>query len=497
MRKQNLWISMLCLGLMIATGTTRLYANSEFEGSEEEWLNKCSVAQSSQEDAQKCQEFKEYYNQKSSSLEDEISNMQKKQSELAADLSNLRDLIEEMDETIKDIDDRIAFAEETVATMRTNIIALDSQMQEKQEEIAKLDEQIKRRMQSEQASIGTNRYVDVIMGAKDVVELIRLLQGIGIITENDQAQMDEAMQARADLKLQQEEQERLKADMEDQIQENEKLKEVQIAGKEEQEKLYAKHYQQQLAVMAQMETAKADISSMQGAIAGINTNVRDDIFETPSQNEPTETPETPDNEPSPEPGTPDGGEEGGSEEPTPTPGNTAMIKPIGYDWYCGTWYYPDGKTPHLGADYSGPSGAPVVAPARSLVLYANDPYGSTQYGSTLGWPYGGGNTIHLLTQVNGTTYGISFFHLSKGILVSPGQLVEQGQTVAYSGSSGNSTGPHLHVEVINLGTMSVTEAQARFAQTADFAWGSGWSLSSTCSNRSAPCREQPENFFGY
>ena len=52
--------------------------------------------------------------------------------------------------------------------------------------------------------------------------------------------------------------------------------------------------------------------------------------------------------------------------------------------------------------------------------------------------------MHLLTQVNGFTYGISFFHLSKELLVSAGDLVEQGQTVAYSGSSGNVKG-HIYM----------------------------------------------------
>lgn len=478
------WIAALsCMLIIAGMPTNTLYAKSEFEGNEEQWLSKCSVAQSSQEDAQKCQEFKDYYNQKSNDLETEISDMQKKSEELASDLSNLRDLIDELEAKINELDTRIQQAETQVGNLRETISELEQQMKEKQEEVARLDEQIKLRMESEQVSIGTNRYIDVLMGAKDIVELIRLIDGIGVITENDQEQIEEATQAREALKLQQDEQKRLEEDMEDQIQKNEELKLAQQTGKEEQEKLYAQHYKAQQAVLAQMQNAQADISSMQNAIAQINTNVRDDIFE---------------------PGGGDdegGGENEGGDAPTPTPspnpGNDSFIKPISYAWYCGTWYYPDGATPHLGADYSGPVGAPVVAPAKSIVLYANDPFPSTQYGSMLGWPYGGGNTIHLLTQVNGTTYGISFFHLSQGILVSPGQLVEQGQVVAYSGASGNVTGPHLHVEVINLGSMSVTEAQRRFAATADFAWGSGWGLSSTCSNRGTPCRERPEDFFGY
>lgn len=500
MKRKQMAVLISCMLIIAGIPATNIYASGEFEGNEQDWLNKCSVAQSSASDAQKCQEFKEYYNLKSSNLESEIANMQQKSSNLASDLSNIRELIVELDQKIQNLDKQIASAEENVARMRQTIIDLDDRMAEKQLQIEQLDAQIKLRMESEQVNIGTNRYVDVLMGARDIVELIRLLEGISVITENDQEQMDDAAKARAELQLQQDEQKRLEADVQDQIMQNEDLRAVQEAGKKEQEKMYDKYYQAQQNVLQQMETAKADISSMQGAIAGINTNVRDDIFEQPKEEAPGQN----ENQP-PEDGTDGGNNSSGSDDggssgggSVPTPGNTSFIKPISYRRYCGTWYYPDGATPHLGTDYSGPAGAAVVAPAKSIVLYANDPYPSEQFGSSLGWPYGGGNTMQLLTQVNGTTYAISFFHLSKGILVSPGQLVEQGQVVAYSGASGNAYGAHLHVEVLNLGSMSVTQAQSRFAATADFAWGTGWNLSSTCSTRgTTPCRERPEDFFGY
>lgn len=455
-----------------------IYA-SEFEGSEAEWLKKCSVAQSSEADAKRCREFKEYYAQQSNQLNQEIAAMKETSSQLSADLSNIRELIAQLDQQIADLDQQLAEAESNVTQMRTHIDELDQKMAEKQEQMDQLDKLVKGRMVKEQVKLGTNRYIDMLMGVGDLIDMLELLDGLQTITENDQEQMEQAAKLHHEYQLQQDEQKRLLETVEAQIAKNEEMKAAAESGRKEQKKLYAAFYQKEQEVKQAMENAQANASDMAGALAGIHTNVRDDLFQD-----------------SQEPGKDDNTNNS-------TGGNSSFIRPIAYALYAGTWYYPSDPWDtrlyeHIGADYSGPIGAPVVAPAKSIVLYANDPYGSAQYGPSLGWPRGGANTIELLTQVNGTTYAISFFHLAKGILVSPGDVVEQGQVVAYSGASGNVTGPHLHVELVNLGSMSITEAQAQFARNADFGWGSGWSVSSACSNRGyTPCRERPEEFFGY
>ncbi len=85
---------------------------------------------------------------------------------------------------------------------------------------------------------------------------------------------------------------------------------------------------------------------------------------------------------------------------------------------------------HKGLDIKGPMGAPVKAMAKGEVAFA-------------GQKGGFGNCI-ILKHGNGfeTLYG----HLSK-ILVSSGQKIEIGQKIGNIGSTGRSTGPHLHYEV--------------------------------------------------
>jgi murein DD-endopeptidase MepM/ murein hydrolase activator NlpD len=88
---------------------------------------------------------------------------------------------------------------------------------------------------------------------------------------------------------------------------------------------------------------------------------------------------------------------------------------------------------HKGTDYAASSGTPVRAVGDAVVLRA-------------GWGGGYGNVLELRHR-NGyvTRYG----HLrgfAKG--VRPGARVNIGQTVAYVGTTGLSTGPHLHFEVL-------------------------------------------------
>lgn len=92
--------------------------------------------------------------------------------------------------------------------------------------------------------------------------------------------------------------------------------------------------------------------------------------------------------------------------------------------------------PHRGIDYAAPAGTPAVAVGDGTVIQA-------------GWngPYG----ISALIRHNETyqtRYG-HFASLAKGIKV--GAKIKQGQVVGYVGSTGESTGPHLHYEMHKFG----------------------------------------------
>lgn len=158
---------------------------------------------------------------------------------------------------------------------------------------------------------------------------------------------------------------------------------------------------------------------------------------------------------------------------------------------AGCWSYPDGGL-HLGLDIANAMYSDVLAVANGIVLYAHAPVDSNNgyLGNWCGWPNGGGNTICMVVAVNDRLYAISYAHLSNEIYVTSGQQVSQGTVIAKSGNSGNSTGPHTHVEVFEL-KQDLNSIVEYFRNSgADFSFGCGYSEAATCSGYA--CRIDPE-----
>ena len=118
----------------------------------------------------------------------------------------------------------------------------------------------------------------------------------------------------------------------------------------------------------------------------------------------------------------------------PVSGSGAMVWPVGgtvtseFGWrthpITGTQKFHSGID--IGADY----GVPIAAAQSGTVEYA-------------GWISGYGNAV-IINHGGGVT---TLYGHNESLAVSVGQQVSQGQTIAYCGSTGNSTGPHCHFEV--------------------------------------------------
>ena len=88
---------------------------------------------------------------------------------------------------------------------------------------------------------------------------------------------------------------------------------------------------------------------------------------------------------------------------------------------------------HRGTDFAAPMGTPIMASGNGIVKKA-------------GWCGGGGNCVKIK---HNSTYETVYAHMSKFARgIKSGVRVKQGQTIGYVGSTGKSTGPHLHYEVI-------------------------------------------------
>lgn len=115
-------------------------------------------------------------------------------------------------------------------------------------------------------------------------------------------------------------------------------------------------------------------------------------------------------------------------------GNLSFSWPLaGYGYGSITQYY--GNNGHMGLDVGIPYGTPIYAAESGQVI-------SAEYH----WSWGN----NVLIWHNGT-YSTRYAHCSS-LAVSAGEYVQKGQVIGYAGSTGNSTGNHLHFEVYQNGS---------------------------------------------
>ncbi|TVP54779.1 MAG: hypothetical protein EA349_10620 [Halomonadaceae bacterium] len=115
-------------------------------------------------------------------------------------------------------------------------------------------------------------------------------------------------------------------------------------------------------------------------------------------------------------------------------------RPVTWGWLSSKYGYREDpfhgrRTWHSGVDIAGREGGDVISVGAGVVTVAEDRGG---YGFFIEIKHGDG----LVTR---------YAH-AKELLVSPGQVVEKGELIALMGSTGRSTGPHVHFEVLQDGT---------------------------------------------
>jgi murein DD-endopeptidase MepM/ murein hydrolase activator NlpD len=114
-------------------------------------------------------------------------------------------------------------------------------------------------------------------------------------------------------------------------------------------------------------------------------------------------------------------------------------RPVRWGWLSSSYGYRNDpfngrRTWHAGVDFAGKEGSDIIAVASGVVTWSSERYG---YGN--------------LVEINhGDGYSTRYAHC-KELLVKVGEVVEKGQVLALMGSTGRSTGPHVHFEVLRKG----------------------------------------------
>ena len=268
---------------------------------------------------------------------------------------------------------------------------------------------------------GGMNYLAIILRANSFGQLLTLMDDIGEIMESDRNLEDAYIAAREETERVQAEYEQTKSELE--------AKQEELRA--EQEELQAQ-IDEATALIAglenDMENRKAEYEQLREAENEASAEIEKMIAELERQKEEERRQQEEVNKNN---GGNTGGNTGGSGYATgtwgwPCPSCYYITSRVGNRWHpvTGAWKY------HSGLDIGAQSGATIVASDGGTVSLA-------------GVNGGYGNCV-MIDHGNGyyTLYG----HMSS-IAVSYGQVVSKGDTIGYVGSTGISTGPHLHFEI--------------------------------------------------
>lgn len=503
MRKKS--IAFVLVGSMLVGNLNLIFAQG-FEGREDEMNKKCAVV-TDKATLNECIQYKEYLQNKSQDLDNQINDIKNQANNLQGDINKMSSAITENNSVIRDYDSQISSIQATIDSTQANIEELNTQIEKKQADIKKRDELMRKRLVEMQAYVGSNNYIDFIMGSTGFSDLLRRTQIVGELNsyENDQ------------IKAIQQEKEKLNEDRET-VEVQKELLEIQVQDIDNKKKLAEALNESNKSLIASYQNKQADLnaaaieremmsSSIKSSLPTISTTIPPELGGGGGNNSGSGSGNGNGSDSGNENGSGSGNENGGDTGEGDNGGNTGgdtgsglssyLMSPMSrntWNYYYGTWQYPGGGV-HLGMDMSTGTTTriPIVAPAAGIVLtsYSGCPeYGGL--GSTCGLAWAGNAVLMAVQLSNGQSYVIGMYHMYAPN-VSSGQIVSQGQQIGLSGSSGNSGGPHCHVEVTSMGNMSLQEIVNTWNANKDVSFGLGWTYANSCG--SAPCRVRPENFF--
>ncbi len=406
-----------------------------------------------------CTAYQEYVNQKVKNSEKELRDLKNDLKNLSGNILAMAKKISDYEAQIKLLEQDISNLEKAIISSEVTIVELGVQIVERTKSIDGIDKTIKDRMIQMQAFVSLNSYIDFMMGAKDFSDLIIRVEGINDITTYDRSQMDKLI----------EEVNALNADKA----EVERQKEAQIQNK------------------VNLETNQATINELKGSVTEIVAEYRkqQEVLEARADEIAGDLKATQDIL------------KGVSEALKNVPTSSGFLRPISsFRVSAGVWAYPEGGT-HLGVDLATSVGTTNKAAANGVVIYSSNACPTYGYlGNSCGRPgrsYSG-NQVYLMVSVNNKSYVVVYMHMMQNTVLPIGTIVDAGDTVAKLGSSGSSTGPHTHIEVIYLGNNNVGYYANAWKGDLYFGTRSGSAgLSYRCdyNGHNAPCRENPQTIF--
>ncbi|WP_416147189.1 murein hydrolase activator EnvC family protein [Salipaludibacillus sp. HK11] len=425
-------------------------------------------ANEGEEIEEKINSFREEQQEKEIEADRTEEELEEIEEELNVAESEIRQLDEAMADTNQQIDAKQTELDETterVEKLREDIIELE-------ERIAERDELLKERVKSMYQSGGNVNYIEVILGSQSFGDLIERVSALHSIAKSDRSILEQHVEDMEALEIAKQSLENELASLEEQMAELENLR-TQLEGQVEEkndlmEELQGKGYilegnlmsleEEQSLLKAQEEAAEKELAEWEEEQRRIEEERRKKEEEERRQREEEERKQREQeqrqqeqeqqqqqqqqqeqreqeqaSQSSPSPST-----SSGESAQTSSGGSAIFHRPS--DGRVTSSFNPSRVhpvrgtvSPHNGTDFGGRNGRNIYAAEAGTVISA-------------GWMGGYGNTILISHVVDGKSITTLYAHLSS-FNVSAGNRVSRGENIATMGTTGVSTGIHLHFEV--------------------------------------------------
>ncbi|NBI05515.1 peptidoglycan DD-metalloendopeptidase family protein [Senegalia massiliensis] len=367
--------------------------------------------------------------QEMNKVKDDLNNTKKEKKSVEGELK-------ELESKISNASSDISSLENNISNVRTNIENSKKEIEESQKSIDAKNELVNKRLRAMYKNGNNVSYLHILLSAESIGEFIETFDTIRKVTDNDHELLKEMekekkiVEAKKDKLVSQEKQLKLQT-----VKLKEKKQELELASRSKNE--IVKELDQSIQVSEeQYKELQEDSQKIAQEIRSLEEEARRKLEAKKKAEEEARRKaeqEQANKENQGNQGN-DNSSNTNSKPPVestraykwPVPGHNRVTSPFGNRTHpiFGT------VRMHTGIDIGAPSGSTVVATRDGIVLSS-------------GWKGGYGKTV-MVTHDNGTT---SLYAHNSSLLVSPGQFVRQGQAIARIGSTGNSTGPHLHFEI--------------------------------------------------
>ena len=333
-------------------------------------------------------------------------------------LENIKDTtlkeVEKLNVEISEYESQIQSLDTKIDETKTKIDETQQKLDKAQKDFDKQDELLKARLIASYEA-GETSYLDVLLSSQNITDFISNYYLINEVATYDAELLDQIEKQKKEIAEAKEVLENSKRDLDTQKSNKQSVSLQLQTSKNNKNKYVSELSDEQKALEAKAEELKKDNQKLDAAIASKKAAI--EAWRKQQQQKSASS-----------------GSSGSSNSVyTGSASSAGFIRPVNSYVTTGI-YYSSGRY-HGAVDFgaSGVNGMPVVAVADGYVV------------STAAWTTSYGNHI-LIAHANGL-YTLYAHGQAGSICVSQGQTVKKGQQIMRVGSTGNSTGPHLHFEV--------------------------------------------------